>query len=82
VHLQQLPLTEIQKQMNQVNPVYIPRNHLVEQVLYEAVEENNLSLLHTLLPLWQNPFTEQPHTEQWQQPASPQERVPYTFCGT
>jgi uncharacterized protein YdiU (UPF0061 family) len=48
--------------MNQVNPVYIPRNYLVQQVI-DQVQEGDLDALHTLLDVLRAPYIEQPGRE-------------------
>lgn len=68
--------------MDAVNPVYIPRNHLVEAALTAAVEHNDLSPFRSLLEVLAEPFTPRPGIETYTQPA-PCGSAPYrTFCGT
>ena len=67
--------------MDRVNPVYIPRNHLVEEAL-TAATEGDLDPLHRLLAAVTDPFTERPGLERYAAPA-PQDFGAYrTFCGT
>lgn len=64
------------------NPLYIPRNHLVEAALTAATERNDLEPFETLLEVITQPFTERPGFEAYTQPA-PLGSEPYrTFCGT
>ncbi|MFT4059757.1 MAG: YdiU family protein [Legionella sp.] len=79
---QAVDLNRVRKQMNQVNPVYIPRNHLVENAINHFIKDQDRSQLDTLLKILKNPFTQQKNTEQLQTPPQPQERVCQTFCGT
>ncbi|WP_430792051.1 protein adenylyltransferase SelO [Actinoplanes sp. G11-F43] len=62
--------------MNDVNPVYIPRNHLVEEALAD------LSALPALLEAVTDPFTERPGRERFAAPAPSGFGVYRTFCGT
>ncbi|MCZ2860519.1 protein adenylyltransferase SelO [Blastococcus sp. VKM Ac-2987] len=67
--------------MDRVNPVYIPRNHLVEEAL-DAATEGDLAPLRRLLEAVTAPFDERPGLERYAAPA-PQDFGAYrTFCGT
>ncbi|MCX6048010.1 MAG: YdiU family protein [Chloroflexi bacterium] len=67
--------------MNGVNPIYIPRNHKVEEALQRAIT-GDLTKFEKLLAVLANPFEERPGLEEYAQPA-PAEFGPYTtFCGT
>lgn len=67
--------------MHAVNPVYIPRNHLVEEALAsaQAGDKGPMDLLLTVLA---RPFDEQPGKERYALPPKPDEIVQQTFCGT
>jgi uncharacterized protein YdiU (UPF0061 family) len=67
--------------MDRVNPVYIPRNHLVEEALGTATEED-LAPLGRLLEAVAAPYDERPGFGRYPDPA-PQDFGAYrTFCGT
>jgi uncharacterized protein YdiU (UPF0061 family) len=67
--------------MNRVNPVYIPRNHLVEEAL-TAATTGDLAPFERLLEAVSAPFDERPGLEPYAAPA-PDSFGPYTtFCGT
>nr|WP_252731264.1 YdiU family protein [Lentibacter algarum] len=67
--------------MDGVNPVYIPRNHKVEEAL-SAASEGDILPFEALLKLLQTPFHPQAGFESYAEPA-PAEFGPYrTFCGT
>jgi serine/tyrosine/threonine adenylyltransferase len=67
--------------MDRVNPVYIPRNHLVEEAL-DAATRDDLEPLARLLDAVSAPFDERPGLERYAAPA-PQDFGAYrTFCGT
>jgi uncharacterized protein YdiU (UPF0061 family) len=69
--------------MNQVNPLYIARNHKVEEALAAAVREGDLHPFETLLALLRNPFVAQAGAEAFTGPAPLAVRERYqTFCGT
>lgn len=64
------------------NPVYIPRNHLVEQALKEA-EAGEFSTFGTLLAAVTDPFRRRPGLEALERPAPTGFEENYlTFCGT
>ncbi len=67
--------------MNQVNPVYIPRNHKVEEAL-QAATAGDLTKFETLLTVLAAPFTERQEFGEYAEPA-PASFGPYkTYCGT
>ena len=49
-------------EMDRVNPVYIPRNHLVEEALAAATDDD-LEPLHRLVDVLRRPFDERPGLE-------------------
>ncbi|MGK0362120.1 MAG: hypothetical protein ACI9U2_004440 [Bradymonadia bacterium] len=72
---------DIAARLDRVNPIYIPRNHLVEEALNAAIA-GDLAPFERLLSAVQAPFVEQPGLERYGQPA-PTGFGPYrTFCGT
>ncbi len=68
--------------MDRVNPLYIPRNHQVENVIRAAVEQEDYGLFERLLRVLSRPFELQPGSEAYAKPPLPEERVTQTFCGT
>ena len=67
--------------MDRVNPIYIPRNHLVEEAL-AAATEGDTGPTERLLEAVSHPFRERPGLEKYAEPA-PESFGPYrTFCGT
>jgi uncharacterized protein YdiU (UPF0061 family) len=67
--------------MNRANPIYIPRNHLVEEAL-TAATAGDLAPLEQLLDAVTAPYDERPGLERYASPA-PEDFGNYqTFCGT
>ncbi|WP_027332013.1 protein adenylyltransferase SelO [Mycolicibacterium tusciae] len=67
--------------MDRVNPVYIPRNHLVEETL-EAATGGDLAPLGKLLEAISAPYDERDGLQRYAEPA-PEDFGKYrTFCGT
>jgi uncharacterized protein YdiU (UPF0061 family) len=70
------------ERMNRVNPVYVPRNHLVEEAL-EAATDGDLTPLGALLDAVTRPFEERPGLSRYASPAPADFAATYrTFCGT
>ncbi|MFK8028470.1 MAG: YdiU family protein [Gammaproteobacteria bacterium] len=68
--------------MNQVNPKYIPRNHIVEEVIEAAMLNEDYSQFESLIEVLSDPYRDQPGKDHYAQSA-PKEFGPYkTFCGT
>ena len=68
--------------MNAVNPVYIPRNHLVEEALTAATNDDLLPL-GRLMEVLARPFEEREGREPYAEPAPDRFNGVYqTFCGT
>ncbi|HEY5783469.1 MAG TPA: YdiU family protein [Microlunatus sp.] len=67
--------------MDRVNPIYVPRNHLVEDALDAATFEDLVPLAR-LVEVLRDPFTARPGLARYAEPA-PADFGPYrTFCGT
>ncbi|TQM36824.1 protein adenylyltransferase SelO [Pseudonocardia cypriaca] len=68
--------------MDRVNPVYIPRNHLVEEAL-TAATAGDLEPLGPLLDAVTRPYETRPGLERFAEPAPRDFAASYrTFCGT
>ena len=68
--------------MNQVNPIYIPRNHKVEEALEAAVSYADYSKFEVLIDTLSNPYQYQAGKEDYTQPAPDEFGAYKTFCGT
>ncbi|MEM9207151.1 MAG: YdiU family protein [Pseudomonadota bacterium] len=68
--------------MSKVNPIYIPRNHRVEEALDAATRDASYEPFERLLNVITNPFEHQNDCEDFVTPPEPDEIVPATFCGT
>ncbi len=67
--------------MDRINPVYIPRNHRVEEAL-TAASDGELRPLGELVDVLAEPFRERPGLERYAEPAPPGFGPHQTFCGT
>jgi len=68
------------KLMKTVNPLIIPRNHKVEEVLH-AAEKNNLKPITLLIELLKDPYSNKKNIIDYQIPSNSDEKY-QTFCGT
>jgi serine/tyrosine/threonine adenylyltransferase len=67
--------------MDQVNPVYIPRNHRVEEALAQAAA-GEMEPFRRLLDAVSRPFEERPGLEDYASPAPAGGAPHVTYCGT
>lgn len=67
--------------MDRTNPIYIPRNHLVEEAL-SAATDGELGPLERLLAAVTDPYTERAGLERYAGPAPDDFGKYQTFCGT
>jgi uncharacterized protein YdiU (UPF0061 family) len=67
--------------MDRANPIYIPRNHLVEEAL-SAATAGDLDPLEQLLAAVTEPYDERPGLERYASPAPEDFGTYQTFCGT
>jgi uncharacterized protein YdiU (UPF0061 family) len=72
---------EVATAMDRVNPVYIPRNHEVEEALAGA-DAGDLDPFHRLLDALIQPFDERPGLDRYAAAAPPGSGPYRTFCGT
>ena len=71
---------KIASSMDLVNPLYIPRNHKVEEALNEA-NQDNLKPVDLLLTILKKPYDEQKNIIEYQKPLINNHNY-QTFCGT
>jgi uncharacterized protein YdiU (UPF0061 family) len=73
---------KVAESMGRINPIFIPRNHLIEQAINHAVEKKDFSLMDILQELLASPYSDQPSYSKYSNPPKPEERIYKTFCGT
>ena len=74
--------SERQDQMRKANPLYIPRNHLVEAAIRAAEDSDDLAPFNHLVTVLASPYQQQPGAEAYAEPPRPEQVVQQTFCGT
>ena len=67
--------------MRRTNPIFIPRNHRIEEAI-QAGNRGDYEPFHRLNQVLQNPFSEQPEFSEYEAAPAPDEIVRATFCGT
>ncbi|MGR3623605.1 protein adenylyltransferase SelO [Pseudophaeobacter sp.] len=67
--------------MRASNPVYIPRNHRIEEMIAAAVS-GDFTMFHRLNTVLASPYLRQPDQDDLLRPPMPDEVVKATFCGT
>jgi uncharacterized protein YdiU (UPF0061 family) len=73
---------ERQASMYRANPVFIPRNHLVEAAIAAATDKGDLSVFHELVDVLAAPNEYRTELALYATPPKPEEVVQQTFCGT
>lgn len=68
--------------MQQHNPEFIPRNHLVEKALDNACHQQNFTLFNELLKVGKTAYKKQPNYKHLQTPPPHGDEGYKTFCGT
>ena len=74
--------SKAQELMDQNNPAFIPRNHLVEEALEAASNDGNMQPFQELLAVLQDPYSDKPGFEKFQEVPVEVDKGYQTFCGT
>ena len=75
-------IDEIIVNLKKVNPLIIPRNHVVEKVINTAVNDENFKPLDELVYLLEKPYDDYSSKENYINPPKKNEDIKNTFCGT
>lgn len=75
-------LTSALNTMQQHNPEFIPRNHLVEKALDNACHQQNFTLFNEMLNSGKTPYKKQADYQHLQTPPPHGDEGYKTFCGT
>lgn len=73
---------EVQELMRRHNPVVIPRNHHIEEVIRECEQDGTTTLAERFLQVLRSPYVELEQTADFQDPPSDGDQGYHTFCGT
>ena len=78
--IKEINIETVSEKINLKNPCFIPRNHLIENALMNAVG-GDMKEINLMAELLKEPFTEKDEYKKYLMPSSPNE--PYiTYCGT
>ncbi len=75
-------LATVAANMNAVNPIYIPRNHLVEEAISAAQTDSDYTPMEDLMAVLAQPYTSVPGKERYSEAPSIENSSYQTFCGT
>lgn len=75
-------LSEARKRMARTNPLYIPRNHLVEEALTKASSHDDYTAFHSLLNTLLEPYQQHWNSNDLQQVPAGFDELYKTYCGT
>ena len=75
-------VNQIAENLKQSNPIIIPRNHLVEEAIKSALENDNFSKYFNLLKLVSDPFKYKEKYVNYYKPPDVLDENFKTFCGT
>jgi uncharacterized protein YdiU (UPF0061 family) len=78
----QTPPEDVRRLARRNNPVVIPRNHHVENVLRECDQTDNAAPAEKFLQVLLSPYKERPDTHEYQDPPGDGDIDYKTFCGT
>ncbi len=70
-----------QRRMQMACPVYIPRNHLVQEAIDQTLG-GDCRMMRTLIDIMKYPYTRQKGAEYFTRLPTEEKRVKYTTCGT
>ncbi|MFH2047297.1 MAG: protein adenylyltransferase SelO [Pseudomonadota bacterium] len=73
---------EVLELMRQNNPVVIPRNHHVEEVIKDCVQTGKAESAEKFLQVLRSPYKELPQTHEYQDLPKDGDKDYKTFCGT
>lgn len=68
-------------QLNEVNPIYIPRNHQIQKAIDDAYN-GSFEHFHKLVDILKSPFIAKDEYKEFSLAPKPEQRVYQTFCGT
>ena len=71
-----------QRKMYSINPAFIARNHLVEEAIEVASNEQDFEPFHRLVDILSQPFDFNESQSRYALPPRPEQVVRQTFCGT
>jgi len=81
VSIENNDLNTLISNLNQINPVYIPRNHQIQDVIDQAYN-NDFSKMLEMVEVIKNPFNDKKEYISYKEAPNDEQKVQRTFCGT
>ncbi|MAU41534.1 MAG: hypothetical protein CMF31_07915 [Kordiimonas sp.] len=75
-------IVALKERLHAVNPLYIPRNHLVEEAIAAGVERRDYGKMERLMTVLSQPYEAQQGAEDYAVPPEVEDPYYQTFCGT
>jgi uncharacterized protein YdiU (UPF0061 family) len=82
VRIQQQNILPDERSLLKANPAFIPRNHMIENIIQGALKGDDFSTMHEVIGVLANPYEEQKEFIKYMKAPTAQECVTQTFCGT
>ena len=81
IHNENEDVNQLAVELDKLNPIYIPRNHQVQQTI-ELAYEGNFSKFWEMLEIIKRPFDENEKYSEYEKRPLEDQKVRKTFCGT
>ena len=81
IHNENEDVNQLAVELDKLNPIYIPRNHQVQQTI-EMAYEGNFSKFWEMLEIIKRPFDENEKYSEYEKRPLEDQKVRKTFCGT
>ena len=81
VSIESVDVNTLVSNLNKINPVYIPRNHQIQDVIDQAYN-NDFSKMLEMVEVIKNPFNDKEEYISYKEGPSDEQKVQRTFCGT
>jgi len=79
--LENISEQERKRKMEAINPEFIPRNHIVNEAIQNALDQD-FNLFELILRICKQPFKSQPEYRKFMDPPLTHQEIHQTFCGT
>ncbi len=74
-------IASLAEQLDSINPAFIPRNHILQEVI-EGAYENDFTKFYEMIEIIKNPFVANKETSSYMTAPLEEQKISKTFCGT
>ena len=74
-------IVSLAEQLDSINPAFIPRNHILQEVI-EGAYENDFTKFYEMIEIIKNPFVANKETSSYMTAPLEEQKISKTFCGT